>query len=153
MARESSPIGPSPFLPIGWFYTLDQINLWISSLKTEYWTSQPGLAQSKRLINLKLHKNAPLGNRNHLRLYVGFLTGHYPTRSYLYKIGVIANPTCRLCGAIEETTEHILMKCPRLFKLRMLFLHKPFLEANNIKSSKARDIVNYLKEAVKILES
>lgn len=41
------------------------------------------------------------------------LTGHGLFYAYLYRIGKVETPICPLCGVEEDTTEHMLITCPR----------------------------------------
>lgn len=41
-----------------------------------------------------------------------FLTGHYPTRTYLHRFGLQSSPMCEHC-AVPESREHVLLFCPR----------------------------------------
>ena len=41
-----------------------------------------------------------------------FLTGHFPTRAYLFRFGFISSPVCEWCEA-RGNREHMLLECPR----------------------------------------
>ena len=45
--------------------------------------------------------------------YYQLKTGHAPIGSYLHRIGTRDSPECRACGALQETTSHILFECRR----------------------------------------
>lgn len=133
LARKGSattPCGPGPFLCLGWPHASNAIKTQVQNLKRSYWQNQKGLTQSKRLINHNNLKTIPLNNRKNLSLLIGFLTGHYPTQSFLHKIGVERNPTCRLCHESPETTEHLLLNCCRIAPSRMRILGQPTLAPN-----------------------
>ncbi|KAL3196050.1 hypothetical protein MRX96_045387 [Rhipicephalus microplus] len=53
-----------------------------------------------------------LGDRESALLFQA-RTGSLPTRKRHWEL-FDTDPSCRLCGATEETIQHILMDCPRL---------------------------------------
>jgi len=50
-------------------------------------------------------------DRMQSRVVTGHLTGHNTLRSCLDKIGLTNSPVCRRCGAVEETSHHVLCEC------------------------------------------
>ena len=40
------------------------------------------------------------------------LNRYLKTNAFLYKIGLIASPSCAFCGAESESLEHLLITCP-----------------------------------------
>ncbi|XP_063966129.1 uncharacterized protein LOC135156775 [Lytechinus pictus] len=62
--------------------------------------------------------------RQALTVRAQLLTSTYLTQSRLCKIGKKTDPTCALCKLEEDTTEHILAKCPRTLHLRNTLLDK-----------------------------
>lgn len=139
-------------LPLGWAHVVGSIDNWISELKLAFWREQPGLRQSRSLINLNLHKKLPMDNRRQLRLFIGYLTGQHKTMEYLHRIGVSSTPTCRLCSSDNETTEHILLLCPRLDLVRFQIFGKPTLVADDIKNTPTRIILSFLNKAEALLD-
>ncbi|KAH8042281.1 hypothetical protein HPB51_021365 [Rhipicephalus microplus] len=76
-------------------------------------------AAKKRSLQLYLeYKQAPdrepfyRGDRESALLFQA-RTGSLPTRKRHWEL-FDTDPSCRLCGATEETIQHILMDCPRL---------------------------------------
>ena len=53
-------------------------------------------------------------NRTQCRVVTGLLTGHNTSRRHLCVMGLGNNPTCRKCGAEEDTSVHILCECEAL---------------------------------------
>jgi hypothetical protein len=47
-------------------------------------------------------------NRTQSRAVIGLLAAHNTLRRHLHVMGLSDNPTCRKCGAKEETSMHIL---------------------------------------------
>lgn len=154
LARQGSAslmIGPAPSLPVGWFEAIAEVDRWTNKLSKDYWASLSGLNQSKRLLNPLIHSKLSNINRKDLKLLTGYLTGHHPTNSYLFRIHVRDDPICRLCQRKEETTSHILMSCWRLAAARTRILGKPVLLDLDIQSSKSIDIIKFLRIADKLL--
>jgi len=50
---------------------------------------------------------------------------------------------CRMCGAKEETSAHIVCECEALASLRLAYLGSFFLEPEDIKSISLGDIWNF----------
>ena len=73
-------------------------------------------------------------NRTQSRAVIGLLTGHNTQRKHLYLLGLLDSPTCRRCGVMEETSDHILCKCGALASLRHAYLGSFFLEPKDIQS-------------------
>lgn len=154
LARQGSaatPWGPLPSLAFGRPHITSRIGEWIDSLQTTYRNNQIGLRQSRRLINTKNLADIPLNNRKNLKTLIGFLTGHHPTLSYLHRIGKSHTATCRLCNELDETTEHILMKCWMLSPLRTRIFGQPTLESEDIAGSPGSIISLFLRRAEKSL--
>jgi hypothetical protein len=61
----------------------------------------------------KLATRVPLLSltRTKPRVVIVLLTGHNTFRRHLYVMALSNNPTCRKCGAEEETSVHILYEC------------------------------------------
>lgn len=88
----------------------------ITEASTEMWRTS---AAKKRSLQLYLeYKQAPdrepfyRGDRESALLFQA-RTGSLPTRKRHWEL-FDTDPSCRLCGATEETIQHILMDCPRL---------------------------------------
>lgn len=141
-----------PVLRLGHFYSKDVVEQWIRNLALDYWTSLPHLRQSKRLINPTLHCQIIHRSRRDTRQFIGFLTGHYATRSLLHKIGAITDSACRFCQSAEETTEHLLMNCGRFDLHRHSTLGKHRLEDQDVYSLPCKDLVILIREIAKALD-
>jgi hypothetical protein len=46
------------------------------------------------------------------------LSGHFPTKAYLYRFNLRNENTCQFCENEAETIEHVLVTCPRFYSLR-----------------------------------
>lgn len=148
LARKGSattPCGPGPFLSLGWSHASNAIKHRVQDLRRSYWNNQKGLNQSKKLINHNTLKPLPLHNRKNISLLVGFLTGHYPTQSFLHKIGAERSPTCRLCHESPETTEHLLLTCCRIAPTRMRLLGRPSMTPNEVPHIPIPDLTQLLR--------
>ena len=43
---------------------------------------------------------------------------HFPTQSFLFRFNLVEDATCLLCGAAEETIDHLIFKCTELAEQR-----------------------------------
>jgi len=98
--------------------------------------SGPDLATGARLLSF---------NRTQSRAVIGPLTGHNTLRRHLHVMGFSDNPTCRKCGAEEETSVHILCECEALASLRHIHLGSFFLDPEDIRVLGVGAIWNFVK--------
>ena len=75
------------------------------SVKTSGVCSGPIPATKTRLLS---------PNRTQSRVVTGLLTGYNTLRRHLCVMELSNNPTCRRCGAEEDTSVHILCECEAL---------------------------------------
>jgi hypothetical protein len=74
----------------------------------------------------------------------GLLNGHILKR-HLYEMRLSNNPTCRKCGAEEDTSVHILCECEALASLRRTYLGSFFLDPEDIRRLGTGAIWNFAK--------
>jgi hypothetical protein len=72
--------------------------------------------------------------KTHSRVVIGLLTGHNTLRRQLYLMGLNNIPLCGRCGAVDETSVHILCECEALGSLEHTYLGSFFLDPEGIKS-------------------
>jgi hypothetical protein len=96
--------------------------------------SGPDLTKGARLLPF---------NRTQSRVVIDLLTGHNTLRRHLYIMGLNNNPTCRKCGAEEETSVHILYECEALASLRHTYLGSSFLDPEDIRKLSMGTIWNF----------
>lgn len=142
---------PTPVLKLGAFHAESVIDHWVQELELDLWTNQNGLRLSKRLINVNVHRKAIDCNRNSIRQLIGYLTGHHVTKEYLCRIGKGTDPSCRICGGHNETTEHLLLDCPGLDHTRFVLLGNSKPSDQDIRSTKCMDLVRFINRVEKRL--
>lgn len=154
LANIGSASNPTePIVKMGYFYASNIIDEWITHLERTHWHDQSGLRQSKLFINFKLHCKVLNWNRSAVRLFIGYITGHHITRAYLARIGAHHDPTCRLCEISDETTEHLLLNCPRLDSIRFSLLGKPLLRPEDIKTIPCKDLLSFIRKIEVLLHA
>jgi len=84
-------------------------------------------------------------NRIQSRVATGFLTGSNTLRRHCYLVGLIAGYLCRRCGAEEETSVHVLLKCETLAALRDTCLGSFFLDPEDVTSLSLGAVWNFIK--------
>jgi len=84
-------------------------------------------------------------NKTQSRAVFGLLTGHNTLRRHLYLLVLQDSPLCRKCGAMEETSAHILCECEALASLRHAYLGPFFLEPKDIQSISLEAIWSFSK--------
>jgi hypothetical protein len=84
-------------------------------------------------------------NRTQSRAVTGLLSRHNTLRRHLHLLGFSDNPTCRKCGANEESSVHILYECEALASLRHIHLGSFFLDVEDIGVLGVGTIWNFVK--------
>ncbi len=75
------------------------------------------------------------------------LTGHINLQYMLRKMRRAKTPSCRRCGAEEETLVNILCECPVLEKVRMQTLGFTRMDLEKIKEARLSGIMALSKRA------
>lgn len=85
--------------------------------------------------------------RARLRLGIGLLTGHNALRSHMHKLGLAEQRECRLCGAEEESSVHILCHCPVLAIKRYKIWGKTLIDPGEVANTKITTICSLAEKA------
>jgi hypothetical protein len=62
---------------------------------------------------------------------IGLLTGHCHLKGYIFKLGLIDDPTCLRCLEEVESATHVLCDCGTIAYLRFRHLGQYFIEPSN----------------------
>ncbi|KAL5249176.1 hypothetical protein ACHWQZ_G000615 [Mnemiopsis leidyi] len=93
----------------------------------------------------RFSKELPKLGKRDLRTATQILTGHACLNYHLSKINRDIAPTCSLCQEENETVEHVLAKCPKLWELRVEFFDSHFTTVRDIVDRHTLShIVNFL---------
>lgn len=84
-------------------------------------------------------------SRKKLRLLVGILSGHCRLNKHMYRMGLVADPTCRGCNLEDETAEHILCECPALAQIRGSMLGDFWPDMASIRSTPLASILKFIE--------
>jgi hypothetical protein len=144
-------VGPEPALGVSRQDLRNRINRW---LVNQHWRRWGSLGNTQRQAR-ELISGPSLGtkarllsfNRMQSRVVTGFLTGHNTLTRHIHLMGLIDRRLCRMCGAEDETSAHILCQCEALASLRHAYLGSFFLEPQNIKNVSLGAIWNFGKAA------
>ena len=71
-------------------------------------------------------------DRRDLRVATQILTGHACLNYHLSKTNRDITPTCSLCNEENQTVEHILARCPVLWKLRVEYFDRHITTVRDI---------------------
>ena len=111
---------------------------WLKKETARKWKSTKGLRQAKDLIgdtpSEEWIKSLRGLDRRKLRLVIGWLTGHWRVGYHLHKIGLIASSHCRWCEEREETTSHLLCRCPAFAGTRQRVWGRPILDVKEVRT-------------------
>ena len=83
--------------------------------------------------------------------------GHAPLNGYLHRIGKINSAHCPACGAIKETTEHFILRCPKYPHERWVLLqhfrnNAPKLEDVLSNKKAVIPLINYIEATGRLAE-
>jgi len=79
-------------------------------------------------------------------IVTGLLIGHNILKRHLYVMGLTDSPSCRRCGAEEETSIHVLCECEAVVISRHTYLGYFFFDPEDVKSLSLRTIWNFIQE-------
>lgn len=89
----------------------------------------------------------PSLNKRDMRTLTGLLTGHCTLRQKLVQLKKETNSLCRWClTGKDETSLHVLMKCPRFLFKRKYHFNKYFLEENDLKQIPLLSLVRFARD-------
>jgi hypothetical protein len=130
-------LGPEPSLGVSRRDVQNKLNRWLANQHWARWRSLGDIQrQARELISgpvLGAKAKVMSFNKTQSRAVTGLLTGHNTLRWHLYLLGLQDNALCRKCGAMEDTSAHILCECETLASLRHARLGS-FLEPKDIQS-------------------
>ena len=92
-----------------------EINKIIQEEHDFLWRTEPGLRQSKEMMNdiqPKTVKYVLKQNKSTMRKIIAIATGHNTLNYHMKNKGYVENDECRACGESEETGFHIAFECP-----------------------------------------
>jgi ribonuclease HI len=122
LGANSKFIGPEPFIGVPWCILKSCMHKWLFDERDRFFWSTPGLDHAKAFfkgLNTARAKQILSLSRTDCRLVTGFLVGHFPTRSRLFKMKILDDDLCRFCEEEAETCRHILCECVALERLRI----------------------------------
>jgi hypothetical protein len=116
----------------------------LSGNHLSYWNLVSGCRQSKVWIKrpcLKLARFLRNLPRTKLGVLIGLITGHVRLNKYLHGMGPLSDPTCAVCGILEESALHFICVCPTLANLRTQIFGKPILSVSEYEEMSAGSFV------------
>ena len=120
-------------IPIPISKTKQEIHNAFVKIWDKEWKSSKECRQTKQwfpTLNFKQSNNLKNLNRKDLGLMVQLLTGHNRLRYHEHLICKDLSPLCRLCKEDNETSFHLIGKCPVLMEKRKEIFHTYFLDEN-----------------------
>ena len=91
------------------------------------WKTYPDARQTKQWFpNTDRHKSKKILQLDKVQLgkTVQFLTGHNNLMRHRHIKDKTINPTCRMCKEAEESSLHVIAKCPKLWRTRWNIFHQ-----------------------------
>ncbi|KAL3288481.1 hypothetical protein HHI36_002924 [Cryptolaemus montrouzieri] len=141
-------IGPEPKLGIPLETARMENNRWLDLRVLEYWLSLPGLRHARRAISGPSATKAkawPKLSRFELRLLTAIITRHCRLRKHLNKLGLVEDPSGRLCEEDIESMEHVLCECPAGDRVRMEDLGSYKLKLTELIKLSPRKLVSFAR--------
>lgn len=129
-------IGPEPIVGVSNKCLTLELKQWRTLEHQKEWRAVAGCRQAKALIGENLNPKRAADfrrlNRKEAKVITGLLTGHGDLRYHRHKMGIVEDPKCRKCGEENETSAHILCRCPALVRERYQITGCYFLEETAI---------------------
>ncbi|XP_076248028.1 uncharacterized protein LOC143187675 [Calliopsis andreniformis] len=133
---DENPIGMEPYLPMSVLTVKTAIKQWTMEQRKRKWSETEGCREAKKMLGEELRykyaKNLIAMERGRCRLISGLLTGHAQLKLHLARMKQLEDRMCGFCEEEEESSAHIICKCPRLMGKRRKYLGKHFLEINEV---------------------
>jgi ribonuclease HI len=152
LAREGSAhhfVGPVPAVGVSVHCIRRQIQCWMNRQHLARWQGLVAtMRQAQGLISVSntAARTALMSfNRAQSMVVIDLLTGHNTLRRHLHIMGLVDSPLCRKCGAVEETSAHVLCECAALATLRHIYLGSFFLDPENARDLSLRAIWNFFR--------
>lgn len=151
LARRGSDghfIGPEPFCGV----SKSTLNMEFTQLEKKLiqlnWVKAHDMRQSKMFIVPSKQKFAQLMNMNkkYLRIYIGLITGHCPSRYHLKKIGLSPIDICRICNCETETSKHLICECSAVSAKRRRIFNKGIISPNDVWLENPGTVVDFILE-------
>jgi hypothetical protein len=102
--------------------------------QSRMWRKKPNPGLTRYLLRLP---------RSKLRILVGLITGYCPLNKHLHNMGLKDEPISITCGIEDESTFHLLCKCPSLISLEMRLFSKPILSVEEYEGASAAALLQY----------
>ena len=64
---------------------------------------------------------------------------------HLHNIGLEEESTCRFCGEVDETTEHVVCHCDALIRDRYQLLGDSYLEPGRVKQLRLNRVLSFIE--------
>jgi hypothetical protein len=150
LARQAAATkihAPEPTCGLDKDHLRETVTNWEQKRKSALWLEATGMRQAKMLIHPSAEKTKKLLllTKGEIRQITGLLTGHYPIRYHLHKMGKAESPTCRMCGKEDETVLHILCECEKLAAIRTSMVRARSITAATISGLPPRELLNLVK--------
>jgi len=91
--------------------------------QTKLWFSGPNKNLSEKIIRLP---------RNQISILIQLITGHNYLNYHQSKVDPLTDPICRSCLEDDESSEHIIARCPAFCRARNLILGNNFLRLDSL---------------------
>jgi ribonuclease HI len=140
-------IGPEPYVGVSRSEIKTKMKRRLITTWNQFWSRIEGLRHSKNFIRgLDSNRSHKILNypKKHIRLIVGFLTGHYPLKARLKLMHLATDDECRWCLEERETAEHLLRECEALAYRRRIYLGQPFLKVEDFHNIGVEAVFRFL---------
>jgi ribonuclease HI len=138
LARAGSslpPVGPEPVIGVSQAAVKRSVKSYYSEKFERYWKNLPTCRASRlclRAPNRTIAKHVSGCSRGIIRALFGIFTGHNSLNAHLHRIGIVDSPLCRKCEEEDETSVHVLCRCPALNQLRFQIFDYYSLEPEDL---------------------
>ena len=144
---EQTTHGPCPWVPTARCIIKSQLNDWCDAICEDKWRSRNDCRQSKILMPKLKHKwRRCILNRtkSQLRVMVQLVTGHANLRRHRFLMNLEESPICE-CGEEEETSIHLLTRCPLQARNRWHYLGRATIKEEDLRNKHISSILRFAR--------
>jgi len=152
-AATSAFVGPEPAIGINTATVSTEIRRWANKEHQRVWDSTAGCRQSRLFLkgpDKKLAEYALGLSQKHLRLLTGLLTGLVTLNRHLAVMKIRTDRICSACGEEDETSVHILGKCPTTIMARHSIFGSYFLRIDELRCIQPHALMRFVRASKRL---
>ena len=144
---EQTAHGPCPWVPAARCTIKSQLNDWCDAICEDKWRSRNDCRQSKILMPTIKHKWSKFilnKTKPQIKVMVQLVTGHANLKRHRFIMNLEESPMCE-CDEEEETSIHLLARCPLQARNRWHYLGRATIEEKDLMNKHISAILKFAR--------